>query len=402
MIRVAERLSRLGTETAFAVLNQARRLEAAGREVVHLEIGQPDFPTPPHIVEAGIRALRDGTTGYAPPAGIPELRQAIADSARTRGLPVGPENVFVTSGCKPMLYYALTGLVEPGDEVLVPDPGFPIYESVVRSSGGQPVGYRVSPDRPEVVDVDEIAGRISARTRVLVLNSPNNPTGAVLSLAILGALAELALRHDLVVVSDEIYSRLVFGAAEPSIAALPGMAGRTIVVDGFSKAYAMTGWRLGYGIVPAELGERLERFIVNTTSCAPPFVQRAGVAALTGPQDAVDTMRETFRARRDLVVAGLDGIDGVSCAPPRGAFYAFPNVSGILRELELTTERFAELLLHEHGLACLAGTAFGAGGTGCLRLSFAAAQPELLRGLELLRQAASAGLRPAAPIPQLH
>jgi aspartate aminotransferase len=372
-------------------------MEALGREVLHLELGEPDFPTPPHIVEAGLRALRNGATKYAPAAGIPELRDAIAACAQTRGLAVSAENVLVTSGSKPMLYYALLALVHPGDEVLVPDPGFPIYESVVRFAGGVPVRYGVSLEQQEAISLREITARISPKTRVFVLNTPHNPTGAVLNLGTAVALAEMVHRHDLTVVSDEIYSRLVFGGWQGSIAALAEMTDRTVVVDGFSKAYAMTGWRLGYGIAPVELIRRLERFVVNTTSCAPPFVQQAGLAALTGPQDCVDEMREEYRARRDLLVCGLDYLDGVSCAMPRGAFYAFPRISEWLEELKLTTELFADVLLQEFGLACLPGTAFGPGGAEHLRLSFATSQVTLRRALELLRDAAPVGLRSRAP-----
>jgi len=395
--RLTPQVAQLGTESAFEVLARARRMENLGREVLHLELGEPDFPTPPHIVEAGLRALRNGATKYAPAAGIPELRDAIAACAQTRGLAVSAENVLVTSGSKPMLYYALLALVHPGDEVLVPDPGFPIYESVVRFAGGVPVRYRVSLEQQEAISLGEIAERISPKTRVFILNTPHNPTGAVLNLGTAVGLAELVHRHDLTVISDEIYSRLVFGGRQGSIAALPEMTDRTVVVDGFSKAYAMTGWRLGYGIAPVELIRRLERFVVNTTSCAPPFVQQAGLAALTGPQDCVDQMREEYRARRDLLVCGLDHLDGVSCAMPRGAFYAFPRISEWLEELKLTTELFADVLLQEFGLACLPGTAFGPGGAEHLRLSFATSQVTLRRALELLRDTAPVGLRSRAP-----
>ena len=386
--RLNPRVTDLGTESAFQVLAQARRLEALGRDVLHLELGEPDFATPEHIVQAGMRSLFVGKTRYAPPAGLPDLREAIACAMHTRGLEATTsQNVLVTSGSKPMLFYALVALISPGDEVLVPDPGFPIYESVVRFAGGTPVPYRVDAERLEAVDPREVASRISRRTRVLVLNFPHNPTGAVLDLRTTAALAELAVERNLTVVSDEVYSQLVFGGWQGSIAALPGMAERTVVVDGFSKTYAMTGWRLGYGVGPADLIRRLERFVVNTTSCAPPFVQLAGIAALTGPQECVREMRAEYRIRRDLLVGGLRQLGGFACSMPRGAFYAFPRMTERLDEPELGCELLADVLLKEFGLASLPGTAFGPGGAGYLRFSFATSRATLRRALECLREA---------------
>lgn len=395
-MRLTQQVRQLGTETAFEVLARARRLEGQGRDVLHLEIGEPDFPTPSHIVEAGLRALRGGATKYAPAAGLPELREAIAHWAPARGLAAGPDNVLVTSGAKPMLFYALMALVEPGDQVLIPDPGFPIYESLVRFVFGRPVRYRVDPARRPAIDIAEIAGRITHHTTVLVLNSPHNPTGAVLDSETLVALAALVERHDLTVVSDEIYAQLVLDGEHASIATLPGMAERTLVVDGFSKAYAMAGWRLGYGIIPAPVVRHIERFIINTTSCAPPFVQHAGVAALTGPQQCVREMRDEYRARGDLLTRGLNGLAGVSCAAPRGAFYAFPHIAGLLRRLAVTTDEFAETLLQTFGLACLPGTAFGPGGVEHIRLSFATSRATLERALGVLSAAVPAEPRQAA------
>jgi len=384
-MRLTAQIQQLGTETAFEVLARAKRLEALGRTVLHLEIGEPDFPTPPHIVEAGSRALWSGATKYAPAAGLAELREAIAQWVSRHGLSAGPENVLVTSGAKPMLFYALTALIEAGDEVLIPDPGFPIYESLVRFAFGRPVGYTVDAGRARAVDAAEIARKISHKTKVLVLNSPHNPTGAVLDSATLQALAQLVERHRLTVVSDEIYSQLVFEGEHRSIASLPGMAERTVVIDGLSKAYAMAGWRLGYGVLPVAMAHYIERYIINTTSCAPPFVQHAGIAALTGPQGCVDEMRDEYRTRRDFLVASLNRLKGVSCAVPRGAFYAFPNFSGVLRRTHAAVEQFTDALLDTFNLACLPGTAFGKGGAEHVRLSFAASLPTLEAALGVLR-----------------
>jgi aspartate aminotransferase len=393
-LKIQSEVVHLGTESAFTVLARARQLEATGREVLHLELGEPDFPTPPHIVEAAMRGLRNGSTRYAPAVGLRELREAIADSLRARQVSVTRDQVLVTSGSKPMLFYALVALLGPGDEALVPDPGFPIYGSVVRFAKATPVGYTVDVERESPVDAEEIAALVTPRTRVIVLNSPHNPTGAVMNVRTLARIAEVALEHDLVVLSDEIYSQLLFEGWHTSIASLPGMASRTIVVDGFSKAYAMTGWRLGFGVVPKRLVDAVERLIVNTTSCAPAFIQLAGLAALEGPQDCVREMAREFQGRRNEFVAGLNQLPDYSCPLPRGAFYAFPRVSDLLRRLERTTESFAELLLEEFGIACLPGTAFGPGGAEHLRFSFANSRPVLQRALDLLRQASSPQVEP--------
>lgn len=384
---MTHRVHELGTETAFEVLARAKRLEAEGREILHLEIGEPDFPTPPHIVEAGIRALSGGATKYAPAAGLFELREMIAQWVQRRGLAAGPDNVIVTSGAKPMLFYALLALIEPGDEVLIPDPAFPIYESVVRFASGRPVHYSVDPARPRPVDVAEIRDRISSKTSVLVLNSPHNPTGVVLDPHTLGALAEIVAQHDLAVLSDEIYSQLVFDGEHTSIASRPGMAERTVVIDGFSKAYAMAGWRLGYGVLPAIMARQVERFVINTTSCAPPFVQHAGLAALVGSQQCVRDMCKEYHARGDLLTSSLNAIDGVSCAPPQGAFYAFPKISRLTGLADTATKQFSDTLLHVLNLTCLPGTAFGPSGKGHLRFSFATSRTVLQRAVEAFRAA---------------
>jgi aspartate/methionine/tyrosine aminotransferase len=379
MAGLASAVARLGTETAFSVLARARAMERAGRDVIHLEIGEPDFDTPAHIVEAGIAALRAGETHYCPAAGIPELRDAVAvELSRTRGVEVVPERVLIANGAKPFLFFTILATCEPGDEVVYPDPGFPIYESAIRWAGGTPVALPLREDLGFSFDVDELAASLSDRTKLVILNSPQNPTGGLTPAADLAAAAELLLETDAWVLSDEVYARIVYGDEFASIASVPGMLDRTVLLDGFSKTYAMTGWRCGYAAVPEPLVEPLTRFFVNSTSCVPPFVQLAGVAALTGPQDAVTAMVAEFSARRDLVVAGLNELPDVSCRSPRGAFYVFPNVA----DVPISAEALADRLLEEAGVAVLAGTAFGAEGAGHLRLSYANSQENLARALE--------------------
>ncbi len=385
-MRAAARLDTLGTEQAYVVLGAAKRLEAAGHRVVHLEIGEPDMPTPPHVVDAGVRALRDGLTRYALAAGVPELRDAIARSLAMRGVRGTAENIVVTPGAKPMLFCAALALIEPGDEVLCPDPGFPIYESVVRFAGGRSVYYPLDESRHFAPHLEAITERITPRTRALILNLPHNPTGGVATQRDLEALCALALRHDLWVIADEVYGRIRYDDHCDSIAALPGMADRTVIVDGFSKAYSMTGWRLGYGVMPAWLTEPMTRLVINNVSCTATFVQYAGIAALTGPQDAVTNMVAGLKAKRDLLVRGLNGIDGITCASPAGAFYCFPGIRGVLERTGLTCESFAERLLSEQHTAVLAGTAFGPGGVGHLRMCYATAPAELERALAAIRR----------------
>ncbi len=369
---------RLGTEGAFAVLARAREIERTGRDVVHLEIGEPDFPTAPHVAEAAFAAVRAGETGYCPAPGIAELREAAAaELARTRGVPVAPEHVIVANGAKPFLLFAVLATCEPGDEVVYPDPGFPIYESAIRFAGATPVPLVLREHDDFAFSVDELAARVTDRTKLVILNSPQNPTGGVLDRATLAAAAAVLRDGPAWVLSDEVYGRLLYEGEFASIASEPGMLERTIVLDSFSKTYAMTGWRCGYAAVPAALAEVLTRFIVNSTSCVPPFVQRAGVAALTGPQDGVAAMLAEFRARRELVVSGLAALPGVTCRAPRGAFYAFPNVSA----LPLGADALADRLLVEGGGALLSGTAFGAAGGGHLRLSYATSRGRLAEGL---------------------
>lgn len=381
------RMADLGTESAFEVLARARALEATGRSIVHLQIGEPDFETAPHIVEAGAKALRDGFTHYGPTAGLPILRESVARYvSRTRGISVTPDEVIITPGGKPVIYYAILAILDRGDEAIIPDPSYPIYESVVRYLGATPVPVPLDFDRDFRFDPNEMRRRITPRTRLIVLNSPHNPTGGVLTPSDLEAVADMAREHNLWVLVDEIYSRLIYddgagGRAHHSIASLPGMRERTIILDGFSKTYAMTGWRLGYGIAPAAIMPHLVRLQVNVVSCTASFVQVAGAAALDGPQDAVDAMVKEFEARRRLVVDGLNEIDGIECRDPGGAFYAFPRID----VPGMTSKEVADSLLMEEGVAVLSGGAFGAHGEGFLRLSFANSRDQLREGLARIR-----------------
>jgi aspartate/methionine/tyrosine aminotransferase len=384
MFTLADRMAHLGTESAFEVLQKARALEKAGRDIIHLEIGEPDFPTPAHIVAAAKQALDDGYTHYGPPSGLPELREAIARHvAKTRGIPVHPDQVVVTPGAKPIMFFVILALVNPGDEVLLPDPGFPIYASVVRFAGGIPVPIPLLERAEFGLDLDELERRAGPKTKLLILNSPHNPTGGVLSSADLARIAAVAQRYHISVLSDEVYRLFSYDAPPPSIASLPGMAELTILLDGFSKTYAMTGWRLGYGVMPAPLAEQVSRLMVNSHSCTASFVQMAGIAALEGDQRESLAMVEAFRRRRDLVVAGLNAIPRVSCRMPAGAFYAFPNVTACGRPAQV----IADHLLQDAGVAVLAGTGFGRCGEGYLRLSYAVSEAALSRALD--RMAAS-------------
>lgn len=384
-MRIAERMSRLGTETAFEVLAAARLLETQGRDIVHLEIGEPDFPTPDFIIEAAHRAMQEGQTHYGPAAGLPDLREAIAEHvSRTRQVEVSPEQVVVTPGAKPIIFYSVLALIEKGDEVIIPDPGFPIYESVVRFVEGVPVMVPLRERLGFRWDLDELRAAVTPRTRMIILNSPHNPTGAVLTEEDLHGIADLALRHDLIVLADEIYSEILYEGTHKSILSIPGMAERTILLDGFSKTFAMTGWRLGYGVMPVELAPHVIRLIINSVSCTATFTQWAGLAALRGPRDEVHQMVEAFRKRRDFIVDGLNRIEGITCHQPQGAFYVFPNVQA----LGLRSGALATKLLREYGVAVLSGTAFGAAGEGYLRISYAASLETLQKGLERIRQAA--------------
>ncbi len=378
----AERMSRLGTESAFEVLARARALERQGREIVHLEIGEPDFDTPAHIKEAAKRALDAGATHYGPSAGLPELREAIAKHiAQTRGIPVGPEEVVVTPGAKPIMFFTILALVNRGDEVIYPNPGFPIYESVINFVGGVPVPIPLREETGFGFDLAVFEQKVSKRTRLIIINSPQNPTGGVLEREQIQRIAELARRFQIPVLADEIYRNFLYEGAFTSIASLPLMKGLTIILDGFSKAYAMTGWRLGYGVMPPSLAAHATRLMVNSASCTATFVQLAGLAALQGDQASVDRMVAEFKRRRDLIVDGLNKLPGVSCRSPRGAFYVFPNVSALRRP----AGEIADLLLNEAGVAALSGTAFGQYGEGYLRLSYANSEANLRKALERMR-----------------
>jgi aspartate aminotransferase len=381
-MHLATRMSRLGTESAFEVLAKARALEAQGRSIIHLEIGQPDFPTPRHIVEAGQRALDEGWTGYGPAAGFPEFRALVADYvSRTRGIDATADQVCVVPGGKPIIFFAMMAVVEPGDEVLYPNPGFPIYESVIEFLGATAVPLPLDASRASAIDVDRLAAMITPRTKMIVLNSPANPTGGVIPRDDLAGIADLVRDRDLLVLSDEIYSRIWYGEEPSSITSFDGMPEKTIILDGFSKTYAMTGWRLGYGVMPSWLADAVTQLMVNSNSCTASFTQRAGMAALAGPQDEVDRMVGEFRRRRDAMVAGLEAIPGFRCAVPEGAFYAFPDIRGT----GLASRDLADLLLEEAGVACLSGTAFGRLGEGFLRFSYANSLEQIEAALGRMR-----------------
>jgi aspartate/methionine/tyrosine aminotransferase len=384
-MRFADRMSLLGTETAFEVLVKARALEAKGKDVVHLEIGEPDFDTPQHIIEAAKEALDQGYTHYGPSAGLPELREAIAhDVAQSRGIVARPEQVVVTPGAKPIMFYVMLALAEPGDEVIYPNPGFPIYESVIRFVGARPVPIPLREERQFSLDVNELRDLVTERTRLIIINSPQNPTGGVLPAEDLQAIAEIAVQHGIPVLADEIYSRMVYEGEAQSIMVYDGMADLGIILDGFSKTYAMTGWRLGYGVMPEPLAVHVTRLMTNSNSCTAAFTQRAALAALHGPQEPVDTMMAEFRRRRDVFVEGLNTIPGLRCAMPKGAFYAFPNIS----EISASSQAFANYLLQEGGVAALSGKDFGSYGEGYVRFSYANSLANLRKALERIADCA--------------
>ena len=379
---VAARMMDLGTETAFEVLAKARALEAQGREIIHLEIGEPDVDTPQHIIEAGVEALRGGFTHYGPTPGLPQLREAIARNSReVRGLDSDPAQVVVTPGAKPIMFYVLLALAEPGVEIIYPNPGFPIYESMIKFCGATPVPMRLLEETAYHPDLDDLATKITDRTRLIILNSPENPCGSALTKEELETIANLVKKWDgLYVMADEIYKDILYTGEHHSIAAFPGMAERTIILDGFSKSYAMTGWRLGYGIMPEELVPHVVKLAVNSVSCAASFSQMAGVAALDGPQDQVQEMAAEFARRRRLITDGLRAIPGINCPEPEGAFYAFPSIKGT----GISSKDFEDRAMAEAGVALLSGAAFGEFGEGYVRLSYANSQENIKKALENL------------------
>jgi aspartate aminotransferase len=382
-MKLAERMNRIGVETAFEVLVRARALEAQGRDIIHLEIGEPDFDTPRHIVEAGKQALDQGWTHYGPTQGLPELREAIASYiCRTRGIKTGPENVCVVPGGKPIMFFVLMALLEEGDEAIYPNPGFPIYESMINFLGAKAVPIPLVEDRGFSFDLNVLKDSLTPRTKILILNSPHNPTGGVIPADDVRAIADMVRDRDLLVLSDEIYTRIYFDEEPLSITTLDGMQEKTCILDGFSKTYAMTGWRMGYGVMPKWLVDPVNKLMVNSNSCTASFTQRAGIAALNGPQDDVAKMVQEFRRRRDAFCAGLNSLPGVRCAIPGGAFYAFPNITGTGRK----SKELADGLLQEAGVACLSGTAFGAYGDGYLRFSIANSYEKLMDAVERIRK----------------
>lgn len=375
----AKAMSRLGTETAFEVLAKAKALEARGKDIIHLEIGEPDFDTPSNIVEAAYKAMKEGWTHYGPAPGYPELRKTIAEYvSRTRGVDVDWEEVVVTPGGKPIIFFPILCLIQEGDEVIYPNPGFPIYESMINFVGGKAVPLQISEKNEFRLDVAELKSKITPKTKLIIINSPANPTGGFLGKKDLEEIASIVRSYNCYILSDEIYSRIVYGAEHHSIAALPGMKERTIILDGFSKTYSMTGWRAGYGVMNKGLAAMVTQLMINSNSCTNSFVQRACIEALTGPQDAVDRMVAEFQKRRDIIVDGLNNIKGFTCRKPHGAFYVFPNVSGT----GMDSRTLADYLLNEAGVAVLSGTAFGEYGNGYLRLSYANSVENIQKALQ--------------------
>jgi aspartate/methionine/tyrosine aminotransferase len=382
-LRLARRMSRLGTETAFEVLVKARALEAKGKDIVHLEIGEPDFDTPSNVIEAATEALHKGWTHYGPSAGLPQLREAIAQYvSQTRKVKVAPEEVVVVPGGKPIIFFTMLALVEEEDEVIYPNPGFPIYESMIHFLGAKAVPIRLREEMDFRLDVNELASLITDRTKLIILNSPHNPTGGVLTERDLRDIAQAIGDRDIMVLSDEIYSRLIYEGEDQSIMSLNGFKDRTILLDGFSKTYAMTGWRLGYGVMRSDLAPHVARLMTNSNSCTASFTQVAGVEALHGDQASVDKMRVEFQRRRDMFVAGLNKIKGFSCRLPKGAFYVFPNIT----KTGWASKKLSEAMLDEAGVACLSGTAFGDFGEGYLRFSVANSYENLQKALARIEE----------------
>jgi len=379
-------MSHIGTESAFEVLARARALEKQGKSIIHLQIGEPDFPTPAHVVEAGRKALADGWTKYGPTPGFPEFRDAIARYiSTTRGISVNADNVCVVPGGKPIMYFAMTALLNPGDEVIYPDPSFPIYESLIHFLGAKAMPVPLVESRGFSFDLDVLQKSLSPKTKLVILNSPANPTGGVIPHDDLKRIADMLRDRDLMILSDEIYSRIYYEEKPESITQFPGMVEKTIILDGFSKTYSMTGWRLGYGVMPKWMADAVNLMAVNATSCTSSFTQRAGLAALEGPQGDVDTMVAEFKKRRNVIVQALNTIPGFRCSLPAGAFYAFPNITGT----KMSSKDMEALLLNEAGVACLSGTAFGAHGDGFLRFSYANSLENIKEAIERIKKVSS-------------
>jgi aspartate/methionine/tyrosine aminotransferase len=386
MIRLSKKMHRLGTESAFQVLAQAQALEAKGAEVIHLEIGEPDFDTAKNICDAASKALNEGCTHYCSAQGLPELRRSIAkEMAREHEISIDPERIVVTPGAKPIMFYAILALLDEGDEAIYPNPGFPIYESVINFSGAKAVPIPLREELDFRLDVDELRAKVTKHTKLIIINSPQNPTGGVLEEDDIHTIAELAQENGITILSDEVYDHIIYETKPYSIVRVPGMLNNTILLNGFSKTYAMTGWRLGYAILPPDLVTHVVRLIINSVSCTSPFTQYAGIEALTGPQDKVSQMVTEFKKRRDLIVDGLNNIPGISCRLPKGAFYAFPNV----KKIGMDSKSFADHLLNEAGVATVDGAAFGQYGEGYLRLSYATSQENITKALERIKSVVS-------------
>ena len=381
-MKLARRMSRLGTETAFEVLAKAQKLEAQGKNIIHLEIGEPDFSTPSNIISAGRQALTDGFTSYSPSPGYNDLREVIAEEvSNTRNISVESDNVIVTPGGKPIMFFVMLAMIESGDEVLYPNPGFPIYESMIEFCGGKAVPMQLHENKDFNLDVEEVRSQVTANTKLMIINSPNNPCGSVISHSDLEKLANIAEENDITVLSDEIYIRFLYEGTYKSIASFPRMADRTIILDGFSKTYSMTGWRIGYGIFPNDLVEPISRLVTNSVSCTAGFTQMAAIEAIKGSQAEPNNMVQEFKKRRDIVVNGLNDIPGIKCAVPQGAFYAFPNIKGT----GLTSSDFANRILQEAGVAVLAGESFGKFGSGYIRISFANSTENLIEAMNRIK-----------------
>ncbi|RNC29759.1 MAG: Aspartate aminotransferase [Candidatus Dichloromethanomonas elyunquensis] len=381
---LAERMSQLGSETAFQMLAKAKALEAQGKEIIHLEIGEPDFPTLPNVIQKGTEAMFAGMTKYTPSPGLIEARQVIADYiGRTRGYTVDPDEVVMTAGGKPIMFYSILAVVDPGDEVIYPNPGFPIYESVIQFSGGIPVPIPLREENEFRMDIQELKSLINNRTKLIIINSPQNPTGGMLTKEDLEEMAKIIGDRNIVILSDEIYENIVYEGKAFSITSLPGMREKTIILNGFSKTYAMTGWRAGYGVMPKNVAEHITKLVINSTSCLAGFTQMACIEALTGPQDEVRNRVEQFKTRRDHIVEGLNTIPGVKCLKPKGAFYVFPNIKAFGK----TSSEIADYLLHEAGVATLGGSSFGAYGEGYLRISYANSLENIEKAVENIAKA---------------